>query len=169
MQEPHVVAAHELEATAKIGLHPAINVFQAVRQRTSAVPQALIDRDHIIVAKSLDDHKQHDHPFVRRAILELVLIRNLEPLLDDAVPRKRSFEDEGIGSAPDRSRSYFLRGAEDARHKVFAVLDEARAFGDTVVEAYRRCIRFMGQPVDPRAARTRSLCIDVFDQFATDA
>src|SRR5262245_22216139 len=27
LQEPHVVATHELEATAKVGLHPAVNVF----------------------------------------------------------------------------------------------------------------------------------------------
>src|SRR5258708_38401339 len=55
LEEAHVVAAHELEATAKVGLHPTIDIFQAVRQRTPGVPQALIDRDHIVVAKSLDD------------------------------------------------------------------------------------------------------------------
>src|SRR6266404_1494780 len=69
LQEPHVAAAHELEATAKVGLYPAINVFQTFRQRTPNVPQALIDRDHIIVAKSLDDHEQHDDPDLVHASL----------------------------------------------------------------------------------------------------
>src|SRR5262245_666914 len=62
LEQPHVVAAHELEATAEVGLDPAIDVLQTIRQRTPAVPQALIDRNHIIVAKSLDDHEQHDDP-----------------------------------------------------------------------------------------------------------
>jgi hypothetical protein len=65
LEEPHVVTAHQLEATAKVGLYPTIDVFQTVRQGTPAVPETLIDRDHIIVAKSLDDHEQHVGPFFR--------------------------------------------------------------------------------------------------------
>src|SRR6266478_3686838 len=61
--------------------------------------------------------------------------------------------------------SRLLPGPNDARQKDLAVLDEARA----VVEAHCGGVRFMGQPVDPRAALTRSLRVDVFDQFAANA
>src|SRR6266852_127950 len=106
---------------------------------------------------------------VRRVIREPVPIRNLEPPLDAVLPRMRRFETDGIGKASDLSRSCFLLRADDTRQKVLAVLDEAGAFSDTVVEAHCRRIRFVGQPVDPRAALTRSLRIHVFDQFAADA
>src|SRR6266446_8104198 len=65
--------------------------------------------------------------------------------------------------------SRLLPGPNDARQKDLAVLDEARAVGDAVVEAHCGGVRFMGQPVDPRAALTRSLRVDVFDQFAANA
>jgi hypothetical protein len=59
LEEPQVVATHYLKATGEIGLHPAIYVLQPVREGTPTIPQTLVNRNHIVFAKSLDDHKQH--------------------------------------------------------------------------------------------------------------
>jgi hypothetical protein len=62
LEETDVVAAHELEATADVRLHPTFDLFEIVRQGTPAVPKTLIDRHHVIVAKSRDDHERHVSP-----------------------------------------------------------------------------------------------------------
>jgi hypothetical protein len=59
LNEAEIVAFHELEATAKIRFHPAIVVLQAVRQPTACIAKPPIDRDHVVVLKTLDHHEQH--------------------------------------------------------------------------------------------------------------
>ena len=65
LEEPRIVAAHELEATAEIWLDPAFNILQTLREGSPAVPEPLIGGNHVIVPKSLDDHEQHVSPIVQ--------------------------------------------------------------------------------------------------------
>src|SRR5262249_8417268 len=67
LEETHVVAAHELEAAAEVGLHPTVDGFQTVRQGTPPIPDTLGDRHHVIVAKSFDDHEQHVSRFFSKS------------------------------------------------------------------------------------------------------
>ena len=59
LDEPQIVAAHELEAAGKVGLDPAVDIFEALRQRPAGVAQAPVDRDHVVVAETFDHHEQH--------------------------------------------------------------------------------------------------------------
>ena len=60
LDEPQIVAAHQLEAAGKVGLDPAVDIVEPLRQRSARLTEALIDRDHIVVAEVLDDHEQHN-------------------------------------------------------------------------------------------------------------
>jgi len=57
LEQPKVIALHELETTTEVGLDPTINVLETVWNRTAAIANALVDGDHVVVAKSLDDHE----------------------------------------------------------------------------------------------------------------
>jgi hypothetical protein len=48
-------------------------------------------------------------------------------------------------------------------------LHEAGALRDAVAEAHRRCVGFVGVPVDARAAIAFSDRMDVLDQLGADA
>src|SRR5688572_173610 len=59
LQQAQIVAAHELKAACKARLDPAVDIVQAIGQPPPTVAHPLVDRDHIIVVESLDDHEQH--------------------------------------------------------------------------------------------------------------
>jgi hypothetical protein len=40
LEEPRIVAAHELEATGAVGFDPAVDVFEPFRQRSALLAQA---------------------------------------------------------------------------------------------------------------------------------
>src|SRR6516165_10728825 len=56
LEEPRVVATHELKATGEVGLDPAVDVFEPLRQRSAFLAQALVGWNHVAIAKSLDHH-----------------------------------------------------------------------------------------------------------------
>src|SRR5215203_5196120 len=59
LKQPKVVTLHQLETTAEVRLDPAIDVPEAFGYRSAAVSHTLIDRHHVVIAKSFDDHEQH--------------------------------------------------------------------------------------------------------------
>src|SRR5262249_25607184 len=59
LEEAQVVALHELKAAAEVGLDPAVDVLQSGGEHPPAIAQLAVDRDHVVVAKALDDHEEH--------------------------------------------------------------------------------------------------------------
>src|SRR5579871_2287597 len=58
LDQPEIVAAHELETAREIGLDPAVEMLEALRQRPTALIETTVDRDHVVVAEPLDHHEQ---------------------------------------------------------------------------------------------------------------
>ena len=88
-------------------------------------------------------------------------------------PEKRArFEDEGLirsrGEGKPKARRLVLRRKKTCSEHP-AVLDEARAIRDPVVESPRRGVGLVGQPVDPARAGLPRALVDGFDQGASDA
>src|SRR5262245_21418196 len=54
LEESQIVAAHKLETAGEVGLDPAVDVFQPLRQQAPLVAHALVDRYHVVVAEPLD-------------------------------------------------------------------------------------------------------------------
>jgi hypothetical protein len=48
-----------LKASGKIRFYPAINIFEPVRHHPAVMLEFLVDRQHILVLKALDDHEKH--------------------------------------------------------------------------------------------------------------
>src|SRR5690349_3615273 len=59
LQQPQIVAFHELEATVEIRLDPAADVFEAVRKLDAGLAHAPVDRDRIAILETLDHHEKH--------------------------------------------------------------------------------------------------------------
>jgi hypothetical protein len=53
--------------------------------------------------------------------------------------------------------------------KSAAILDEAGRLGDATIQLHSCRVRFMRQPIGPRAAFARGLSVNVLDQLAADA
>jgi hypothetical protein len=70
LQQPCIVALHELEAPIERWLDPAVEVFQTLGHLPAVIAQPAIDRFWIAVTKPFDDHKQHDR---RRRYFFLIL------------------------------------------------------------------------------------------------
>jgi len=62
LQQPQVVALHELEAAREVRLDPAVDVTQPFRQRTPAVAHLAVDRQHVVVTEAFDHHEEHGLP-----------------------------------------------------------------------------------------------------------
>src|SRR5262249_2084575 len=59
VEEPTIVALHDLIATAHVRRHPARDVLQPVGRLPSLVPEPPVDRHRISVLEALDDHVEH--------------------------------------------------------------------------------------------------------------
>src|ERR1051326_3665053 len=59
LQQSDIVTGHQLEATAKIGLDPAIDKCQAVRHHAALLTKAAVYSLRILITKLLNHHKQH--------------------------------------------------------------------------------------------------------------
>src|SRR5208282_82362 len=67
LNELEIVATHQLEAAGKVGLDPAVEILEPLRQQPAPLAQALVDGDHVVVAETLDHHEQHFIVFAWRA------------------------------------------------------------------------------------------------------
>src|SRR4030081_3021191 len=59
LQQPRVVAFHQLEATVEIGFDPAPQIFRPLGELDPGIAHALVDRDRIAVLETLDHHEEH--------------------------------------------------------------------------------------------------------------
>jgi hypothetical protein len=57
LQQPQVVALHELKTSSKIRLHPTVDVSQAIGKPPTIVAKSSVDWNHVVVLESLDDHE----------------------------------------------------------------------------------------------------------------
>src|SRR5581483_2701784 len=62
LERRHIVALHQLEAAVEVGLHPALDVAQALGQRAAPLADAGVDRRRVAVLEALDDEEQHRGP-----------------------------------------------------------------------------------------------------------
>lgn len=60
LQQPHVVAFHDLEATVEIGFDPAIDVDEAFRRAAALVAEAPVDRPGVAIPEAFDHHELHE-------------------------------------------------------------------------------------------------------------
>ncbi len=59
LDEAKLVALHELKAAGEVRLDPAGDVLQPLGQTSSSIPNALVDRQHVVAFETLDDHEEH--------------------------------------------------------------------------------------------------------------
>jgi hypothetical protein len=62
LQQPQIVAFHQLEAAVEVRLDPAPDIFQSFRKFDAGIAHAPVDRDRILVLEALDHHEQHRSP-----------------------------------------------------------------------------------------------------------
>src|SRR3981189_987277 len=62
LQQPRVVAFHQLKAAVEIGLDPATDIGQSFRKFYPGIADALVDRDRVAVFETLDHHEEHRQP-----------------------------------------------------------------------------------------------------------
>jgi len=54
-----IITFHQLKASAEVWLNPTINIGEAVREQAPVVAYTLVDRQHVVVFESFNDHKEH--------------------------------------------------------------------------------------------------------------
>src|SRR5262249_23454090 len=59
LEEPHVVAFHQLKAAVEVHFYPAIDVPQAFRQHPALLSKASIHGRGVVIPKPLDYHEEH--------------------------------------------------------------------------------------------------------------
>jgi hypothetical protein len=58
LDQPQILAFHQLTTAIKVRLDPAIEVGEALRHHPSAITQMSINRKRISIPKPLDDHEE---------------------------------------------------------------------------------------------------------------
>src|SRR5260370_33326781 len=77
LQQPRVVAFHQLKAAVEIGFDPTPDITQSFGKFDALVAHALVDRDRVTVLEALDHHEQHRQPLIDRR--RAALFRTLRP------------------------------------------------------------------------------------------
>ena len=60
VEEGEIVAFHELEAAAEVGLDPTVDVVQSWGKHASTITCSLVHRPRVSIAEALHHQEQHD-------------------------------------------------------------------------------------------------------------
>jgi hypothetical protein len=59
LEQRDVIALHQLEAAAEVGLYPAVDVAKPVGEHPALLPDPAVDVPRAPGGEPLDDHEQH--------------------------------------------------------------------------------------------------------------
>jgi hypothetical protein len=64
LEQPNIVALHQLKAAADVRFDPTINVPQTIRYHSALFSKTGIHGCRIVISKPLDYHVEHVFPFI---------------------------------------------------------------------------------------------------------